>query len=69
MTINIQKATYSIPEAMELLGLSRQTIYNIINSGELTTYTVGRRRFVSSRAISDFIRRRETSPGTLPPAA
>ena len=37
----------------------RQAPYDAINSGELRSYTVGRRRYVSEEACLDFIRARE----------
>lgn len=45
-----------VPEAMERLGgISRWTLYRLIRTGELVTVTIGRRRFVPSDAIRDFI--------------
>jgi excisionase family DNA binding protein len=57
--INYQRLSYSITQAMEALGLSRQTLYNEINAGRLRTYSVGSRRFISHEAITTWIRNRE----------
>jgi excisionase family DNA binding protein len=47
---------YSIQEAKSLLGgISNQTIYKLLNSGELESVVIGRRRFVSAAAITSFI--------------
>ncbi len=47
---------YSVREARELLGgISNRTIYGLIREGNLRTFCVGRRRFVSSEAIRDYI--------------
>ena len=47
---------YSIAETRELLGgISRTTIYLLIQSGRLTSVEIGRRRLISAVAISDFI--------------
>lgn len=47
---------YSVEEARSLLGgISRVTIYNILNSGELTSVTIGRRRLIPAAAITAFI--------------
>lgn len=56
---NLAQLTHSIPQAMEILGLSRAAVYHEINEGRLRTYRVGRRRFVSHDALRDFIRARE----------
>lgn len=50
---------YEIPEVMNTLRLSRQGVYNLINEGKLSTFMVGRRRFVSGEALAQFIRSRE----------
>lgn len=53
------KPANTIPETVEALGLSRATLYELIRTGELRTYTVGRRRYCSEEAIREFIRTRE----------
>jgi len=54
------KVGLSIPEVMEATGLCRQTIYTQINSGELESFKVGRRRLVSPQALSRWVHRLET---------
>jgi len=54
------KAGYSIPEIIEMTGLCRQSIYNQINSGNLRTFKVGRRRLVSPAALNQWVKDRET---------
>lgn len=47
---------YSIEEARERLGgIARNTIYDLIRSGELSTVLIKRRRFVSASAIAAYI--------------
>ncbi|MBD8505523.1 helix-turn-helix domain-containing protein [Hoyosella sp. G463] len=47
---------HTIDEAREALGgISRSVIYSLINSGELASINIGRRRFVPDSAIADFI--------------
>ena len=53
------KPANTMTETAEALGIGHQKLYDIINSGELRTYTVGRRRYCSEDAIRDFIRARE----------
>lgn len=47
---------YSIEEARSLLGgIGREQIYGLLNSGELSSVTIGRRRFIPAGAIASFI--------------
>lgn len=46
-------------ETAKALGFGHQKLYDLINSGELRTYTVGRRRYCSADAIMEFIHGRE----------
>lgn len=43
-----QRATLTIAEAGELLGVSRAHAFNLARSGELPTLKLGRRRVVSA---------------------
>ena len=55
---------YSVAEARELLGgISRNTIYALLNSGELASVVIGCRRFVSQEAISALISKLTTTQG------
>lgn len=45
----------SIKQACRLLGLSRTTLYALLASDKLRSVTIGRRRFVPSDAINNFI--------------
>jgi excisionase family DNA binding protein len=56
------RALYSITEARELLGgISRNTIYALLNSGELASVVIGCRRFISPTAISELISKSTTT--------
>jgi excisionase family DNA binding protein len=46
---------HSVPEAMEMLGMSRTVIYELIRSDRLVTVTQGRRRLVPASAIADYV--------------
>lgn len=57
-----QPALYSIQEARKLLGgISRNTIYQLLRSGELASVIIGCRRFISAAAIAELITRSTTS--------
>jgi len=46
---------YDIPEASQLLRMSRSVIYEQIRAGRLRTVKQGRCRRVTDRAIADYI--------------
>ena|ERR1700730_17256018 len=47
---------YSIEEARELLGgISRNTIYAFLRTGDLASLVIGCRRFISAVAIQEFV--------------
>lgn len=51
-----ERELYSIEDARFLLGgIARMTIYQLLNSGELSSVVIGRRRFVPAAAITTFI--------------
>jgi excisionase family DNA binding protein len=49
----------SVDETCQRLGISRWSLYRQINTGKLTSVKIGRRRLISPRAVTDFIRQRE----------
>jgi excisionase family DNA binding protein len=57
-----QPELYSIQEARKLLGgISRNTIYQLLRSGELASVVIGCRRFISAAAITELINRSTTT--------
>jgi excisionase family DNA binding protein len=55
-------ALYSIQDARKLLGgISRNTIYKLLRSGDLPSVLIGCRRFISSAAIAEFVTRSTTT--------
>lgn len=50
---------YTIPEFIDKFKVGRTITYEEIASGRLTTYKVGRRRYVSAHAACDWQRRLE----------
>jgi excisionase family DNA binding protein len=58
------KPANNMAETAKLLGIGHQKLYDLINSGALRTYTVGRRRYCSGEAILEFIREREAEAKT-----
>ena len=56
----MNEQTYTIPQFIDTFKVGRTTTYEEIGSGRLPTYKVGRRRYISARAASDWQRRLET---------
>jgi hypothetical protein len=56
------RALYSIQETRKLLGgISRNTIYHLLRTGQLASVPIGSRRFISTEAIADLIARATTT--------
>jgi excisionase family DNA binding protein len=51
----IEKVGYSIEEAAQSLGVGRTTVYDLMNSGDLESVKVGRRRIIPADAIGAFL--------------
>jgi hypothetical protein len=55
------RALYSIQDARKLLGgISRNTIYRLLRTGELASVVIGCRRFISPAAIAELVTRSTT---------
>lgn len=52
-TLNAQ--LHPVDTVMERLGVGRNTVYDLIGSGQLRSVKIGRRRLVSELALRDFI--------------
>ncbi|MCZ7415301.1 helix-turn-helix domain-containing protein [Streptomyces sp. WMMC897] len=46
-----------MPEAMAALRLSRSKVYDLIRSGSLPSFTIGRSRRIPAEELRSFIRR------------
>jgi excisionase family DNA binding protein len=62
------KNPQSVEYACAKIGISRATLYGLINSGKLRSYKVGRARRVSDEAITDCVKALEadTAQGAVP---
>ncbi len=48
--------TYTVDEIMEILSVSRETVYNWIRAGKLTAIRIGRQYRVTKEHYDDFIK-------------
>lgn len=50
---------YQLEQAFRLLGIGRSKGFELINTGELDSYTVGRRRYITRKALEAFVANRQ----------
>ena len=56
---NLERLALSIPEAAKVSGLSRATLYRLIQEKRLETVKIGSRRLVRPQAIDALLREGE----------
>ncbi|WP_312915357.1 helix-turn-helix domain-containing protein [Stenotrophomonas sp.] len=54
-----ERLSYNVEEALAVTGLNRNAFYRAINTDEIRTFKIGRRRMVSAAALRDFIAAKE----------
>lgn len=55
MTAFAEHVLYQIPDVMGLLNMSRSVVYEQIRAGRLHTVTQGRRRYVTTAGLADYV--------------
>jgi excisionase family DNA binding protein len=60
---NLDKLTYTVTEAAELLGISRTSAYECVNRGEIPSLRLGRRLLVTRAGLEQLLELHSTSPG------
>jgi len=50
---------HRVPEAAELLRISRSALYELIRSGQVRSVTVGRTRLITHHALTEYVQRLE----------
>jgi len=51
----MEQLLYSLQEACDLLGVKKDMLYRYINSGQLESTKIGRRRLFSKRQLERFV--------------
>jgi Helix-turn-helix domain len=60
--MNATRALYSIKEAQQQLGgISRNSIYKLLNEGILASIILGHRRFIPATAILELIQKKAST--------
>ena len=52
----IPRAAYSLDETAQSLGLSRRTLYGLMDAGKLSTVKLGKRRLVPAHELERLMR-------------
>ena len=51
----MEKQAYSVAEAAPILGISRTTLYELIDEGLIDTYSIGSKTLITAQALEDFV--------------
>lgn len=62
----LQRLTYTVEEAGDLLGISRGSAYNLVRTGQFPALRMGRRLLVSRVALKDLLGQAPPPPGKQP---
>ena len=47
--------TYSVAEAATTLGVSRTTLYELVNAGVIPTFSIGTKTLITALGLEDFV--------------
>lgn len=61
---NVNEQTYTVNQFIDSFKVGRTTLYEEIASGRLPTYKLGRRRYISSHAATEWQRNLEAQAHT-----
>ena len=50
----MEKQAYSVAEAATILGISRTTLYELIQAGVISTFSIGAKTLISAQTLEDF---------------
>ena len=61
----MERQTYTVPEAAEILGIGRTAAYQAVRTGDIPTVRIGRRLSVPVKALERPLNAVETTKGTF----
>jgi excisionase family DNA binding protein len=67
--MNNARTVLSLREAATHLGIGLSHLRKFIDSGDIRTFKIGRRRLISIQALNDFVSQLEEQGGIHTPAA
>ena len=51
----MDKKAYSVAEAAPVLGISKTTLYELVNAGVIPTFSIGAKTLITAQALEDFV--------------
>jgi len=57
----LNRLAHPMPEAADLLGVGRTTMYRLVDAGEIATIHIGRRRVVPHEELVEYLARKRCS--------
>ena len=51
----MERQAYSVAEAATTLGISRTTLYELVNAGVIPTFSIGTKTLITAQALEDFV--------------
>jgi len=51
----MEKQAYSVAEAATILGISKTTLYELVNAGVIPTFSIGTKTLITAQALEDFV--------------
>ena len=67
MDDHVDQLAYSVAEAARALGISRSYCYELVQQGVLPHLSLGRRKVIPRKALTDYVDRKTRQPGTAEP--
>ena len=50
----MEKQAYSVAEAATTIGISKTTLYELIQAGVISTFSIGSKKLISAQTLEDF---------------
>ena len=51
----MEKQAYSVAEAATILGISKTTLYELVNAGVIPTFSIGTKTLITAQTLEDFV--------------
>ena len=51
----MERQAYTVADAATTLGISRTTLYELVNAGVIPTFSIGTKPLITAQALEDFV--------------
>lgn len=58
----MEKATMTVKELQQYLGVSRSTVYELVNSKDFPSFRIGKKILISKERLNEWIQSRTLNP-------